>query len=59
MRLSFFPSLQLLAVTPGILARAAQHDMAIGWQREDSNVPDGYDWTVYVAKLTGLADRFR
>jgi uncharacterized damage-inducible protein DinB len=35
-----------------------QHDMAIGWQRENSNVPDGYDWPAYVAKLTTLADRF-
>jgi uncharacterized damage-inducible protein DinB len=36
-----------------------QHDMAIGWQRENSNVPYGYDWPAYVAKLTSLADRFR
>ena len=35
-----------------------QHDMAIGWQPGNSNVPDGYDWPAYVAKLTALADRF-
>ena len=36
-----------------------QHDKAIGWERENSNVPDGYDWPAYVAKLTALADQFR
>jgi uncharacterized damage-inducible protein DinB len=36
-----------------------QHDGAIGWQRENTNVPDDYDWPAYVAKLTKLADRFR
>ncbi|MGH9064005.1 MAG: hypothetical protein ACRDZQ_03175 [Acidimicrobiales bacterium] len=36
-----------------------QHDEAIGWQPESTNVPDGYDWPAYVAKLTALADRFR
>ena len=35
-----------------------QHDRAIGWQRENPNVPDGYDWSAYVARLTQLADRF-
>ena len=35
-----------------------QYDGAVGWQRDKSNVPDGYDWTAYVAKLTALADRF-
>jgi uncharacterized damage-inducible protein DinB len=34
------------------------HDGAIGWQRESTNVPDDYDWPAYVAKLTGIADRF-
>jgi uncharacterized damage-inducible protein DinB len=36
-----------------------QHDQAVGWQRDSSNIPDGYDWAAYVAKLTDLADRFR
>jgi uncharacterized damage-inducible protein DinB len=36
-----------------------QHDKAIGWQPENTNLPDGYDWAAYVAKLTDLADRFR
>lgn len=36
-----------------------QHDQAVGWQPETTNVPDGYDWPAYVAKLTALAHRFR
>jgi uncharacterized damage-inducible protein DinB len=36
-----------------------QHDGSIGWQPENSNVPDGYDWPAYTAKLTALADRFK
>jgi len=36
-----------------------QNDGAIGWERENSNIPDGYDWPAYVARLTQLADRFR
>lgn len=35
-----------------------QHDGAIGWQQDNTNVPDSYDWPAYVAKLTDLADRF-
>ena len=35
-----------------------QNDGAIGWERENSNIPDGYDWPAYVARLTQLADRF-
>lgn len=35
-----------------------QHDGATGWQPDRSNVPDGYDWSAYVAKLTALADQF-
>jgi hypothetical protein len=34
------------------------HDGAIGWQRENSNLPDGFDWPGYVAKLTEIANRF-
>jgi uncharacterized damage-inducible protein DinB len=34
------------------------HDNAVGWQPQNSNVPDGYDWPAYVAKLTELADAF-
>ena len=36
-----------------------QHDGAIGWQREKTDVPDDHAWPGYVAKLTTLADRFR
>ena len=35
-----------------------QDDGAIGWERDNSNIPDGYDWPAYVARLTQLADRF-
>jgi hypothetical protein len=35
-----------------------QHDGAIGWQRQNTNLPDDYDWPAYVTKLTKLADRF-
>ncbi|MEV4702419.1 DinB family protein [Actinoplanes sp. NPDC049316] len=35
-----------------------QHDAAIGLRRENTNVPDGYDWPGYVTKLTEIADRF-
>ncbi|HEX4433863.1 MAG TPA: DinB family protein [Acidimicrobiales bacterium] len=35
-----------------------QLDKTIGALPENSNVPDGYDWPAYVAKLTALADRF-
>ncbi|GAA2600522.1 DinB family protein [Dactylosporangium fulvum] len=35
-----------------------QHDAAIGWQRENTNIPHDYDWPTYVTKLTRLADRF-
>jgi len=35
-----------------------QHDQAVGWQRANPNIPDGYDWPAYVARLTELADRF-
>ncbi len=36
-----------------------EHDGAIGWQREETDVPDDHDWPGYVAKLTALADQFR
>lgn len=35
-----------------------QHDGATGWQPESTNLPDGFAWSEYVAKLTTLADRF-
>jgi uncharacterized damage-inducible protein DinB len=35
-----------------------QHDGATGWQPQNTNVPDSYDWPAYVAKLTSLADLF-
>jgi uncharacterized damage-inducible protein DinB len=34
------------------------HDESVGWQRGNTSVPDSYDWTAYVDKLTHLADRF-
>src|SRR3954451_9251422 len=34
------------------------HDGAIGWQRNNTNVPAKYDWPAYVARLTGIADEF-
>ena len=34
------------------------HDGAIGWQRDNTNLPGSYDWPAYVSKLTDLADRF-
>ncbi|MEO3742161.1 DinB family protein [Plantactinospora sp. B5E13] len=35
-----------------------QHDMAVGLRRDNTNIPDDYDWPAYVSKLTKLADRF-
>jgi uncharacterized damage-inducible protein DinB len=34
------------------------HDGAIGWQPDNTNVPAGYDWPAYVAKLTAIAERY-
>ena len=36
-----------------------QVDGSVGWRQPGDNVPDGYDWPAYVARLTGLAERFR
>ena len=36
-----------------------QVDGSVGWRQPGDNVPDGYDWPAYVAKLTGLAEGFR
>lgn len=36
-----------------------QHDDTVGWQPEDTGIPEGYDWPAYVAKLNQLADRFK
>jgi len=33
-------------------------DGAVGWRRPDDNVPEGYDWPAYVAKLQAIAERF-
>jgi len=33
-------------------------DGQVGWRRPGDNIPDGYDWPAYVAKLTAIADRF-
>lgn len=35
-----------------------QHDSAIGLRQDNTNIPDDYNWSVYVANLTKLADRF-
>ncbi len=35
-----------------------QYDQAIGLEKGNSNVPQGYDWPAYVARLTALADQF-
>jgi hypothetical protein len=35
-----------------------QLDTAIGLRRENTNIPQDYDWPTYVAKLRKLADRF-
>ncbi|GLY31983.1 DinB family protein [Kineosporia sp. NBRC 101731] len=35
-----------------------QHDRAVGLRRENSGVPDDYDWPAYTARLTKIADRF-
>ncbi|MET8360953.1 DinB family protein [Micromonospora sp. NPDC005171] len=35
-----------------------QHDAAIGLRRDNTNVPNDYDWPAYVSKLTKLADYF-
>lgn len=36
-----------------------QADGAVGWRSLGDNVPDGYDWPAYVAKVEALAERFR
>ncbi|MFF5171159.1 DinB family protein [Micromonospora sp. NPDC000089] len=35
-----------------------QHDGVVGWHQQGTGVPDGYDWSAYVKKLTAIADRF-
>ena len=35
-----------------------QIDGATGMNTVNSNIPDGYDWSAYIAKLTALADRY-
>lgn len=57
---------QLLSYVSLDLARHAGHadilreqiDGAVGWWGPGDNVPAGYDWAAYVAKLAGIADRF-
>ena len=36
-----------------------QHDDLVGLRPGNTNLPAGYDWRAYIAKLTALADRFR
>ena len=61
------PSLgQLLSYVSLDLARHAgqadilreQIDRAVGWWGPGDNLPQGYDWPAYVAKLTAIAERF-
>ena len=35
-----------------------EYDTAVGCQPDSTNIPGGYDWPTYVAKLSELADRF-
>ncbi|MEU5669259.1 DinB family protein [Micromonospora sp. NPDC047753] len=35
-----------------------QHDTVVGLGRNNSNIPDDYDWPAYVSKLTKLAGQF-
>ncbi|MDQ1746295.1 MAG: hypothetical protein QOD07_558 [Frankiaceae bacterium] len=35
-----------------------QLDRSVGLQQGNTNIPDGYDWPAYVARLTDIADRF-
>ena len=35
------------------------HDGALGWNPNNTNIPDNYDWPKYVVKLTAIADMFR
>lgn len=35
-----------------------QHDEAVGRGAENTNIPDGFDWPEYVARLRALADQF-
>lgn len=32
------------------------HDGAAGWHRDDAQLPGGFDWQAYVARLRALAD---
>jgi hypothetical protein len=34
------------------------HDGAVGLHPDNDNIPAGYDWPAYVAKLTALAERY-
>ena len=35
-----------------------QIDGAVGLNPQNTNIPDGYDWPAYVAKLSAIAERF-
>ena len=55
----------MLHVTLDLARHAGQADIlregvdgAVGWQTPGDNVPEGYDWPAYVARLTAIADRF-
>lgn len=34
------------------------HDGAVGMHPDNDNIPKGYDWPAYVARLTALAERY-
>ena len=34
-------------------------DGAVGLRADNSNLPDDYDWDGYLARVQGIADRFR
>jgi hypothetical protein len=34
------------------------HDGAVGLHPENDNIPAGYDWPAYVARLTAIAERY-
>lgn len=36
-----------------------QIDGSVGWRQTGDNVPEGYDWSAYVTKLSALAETFR
>lgn len=63
------PDVTLQRVIVHVIADVARHggqadilreglDGQVGLRPDGTNIPDGYDWTGYIARLTELADRF-